>query len=90
VAGPGEPLDDVVGEMFGVHTIDGTEWALVPGEPPASAVDWQERAGKWEAEAKRWRARAEELNRRLDGRLDRRVYRKARHEIGRLRRRPTA
>ncbi len=88
VAGPDERLDDVVGEMFGVHTLDGADWGAPGAEVPGYPVDWQERAERWEAEAKRWRATAKELAARLDRRIDRRLYRKARRELGRFRRNP--
>ncbi|MCW2917728.1 MAG: N-glycosyltransferase [Actinomycetia bacterium] len=93
VAEAGDEIDDVVREMFGAHTIDGTEWALTPApadSPPEPPIDWQTRAEKWESEAQKWQTRADSLNgelRDIKVRLNRRLHRRIRRRLGRLRRR---
>jgi hypothetical protein len=86
VAGAGDEIDDVVREMFGAHTIDGTEWALTPAPAdnlPELPIDWQARAEKWESEAQKWQTRAQAL----DGELRAQLHRRIRRRLGRLRRR---
>jgi glycosyltransferase involved in cell wall biosynthesis len=87
-----DTMDDVVRDMFGAHTIDGTEWALRPAAldaPPKLAEDWAAKAGHWQATAEKWQAQAHRLNdelREIRARQNRRLSRRIRRRLGRLRR----
>lgn len=93
VAGTGDDIDDLVGEMFGVGTIDGTEWAFGPApsdDVPGIAIDWQAQAEKSEAEAQKWKARATSLDSQLKSvkaELNQTLSRRTRRKLGRVRRR---
>ncbi len=92
IAGAGDDIDDVVRDLFGAHTIDGTEWALRPAgpdSPPDLADDWEAKARHWQSTAEKWQAQAHRLNdelRAIKARQNRRLSRRIRRGLGRLRR----
>jgi glycosyltransferase involved in cell wall biosynthesis len=85
-------IDDMVRDMFGVHTIDGTEWALHQAAldgPPKLADDWEAKARHWQSTAEKWQAQAHKLNdelRAIKATQNRRLSRRIRRRLGRLRR----
>lgn len=88
--GSGEPVDDLVREMFGTHTIDGAELGItVPAAnaEPAPPVDWRAAAERWQAEAGRWKDEAGGLRRdlrTLRAEHNREFHRRVRRKLGRL------
>jgi glycosyltransferase involved in cell wall biosynthesis len=88
VRGAGEDIDDVVHEMFGVHTVDGAGLGVVRagGAEPAPPVDWPAEAAKWRAEAGKWRDQANRLRRNLQAlqaRHNRAPHRRIRRAVAR-------
>jgi glycosyltransferase involved in cell wall biosynthesis len=87
-----DDIDDVVRDMFGTHTIDGTEWALCQAaldSPPKLADDWEAKARHWQSTAEKWQAQAHKLNdelRAIKARQNRRLSRRIRRRLGWLRR----
>ncbi|WP_018653631.1 glycosyltransferase family 2 protein [Actinomadura flavalba] len=95
VRAAGEDLDDVVHELYGVHWIDGADWAFPAGAgrtapPTATEVDkWRKEAARWkkraeqrEKEAERWKQEAARLKRKLQAPLSAKLREAARRRAG--------